>query len=50
MDIRRGNFSKLVQNQLGVGHIVAQVFFFQSLEAFVFTGIHTTPGFAHQIS
>ena len=31
MDILCGYFGKHVQNQLGVGHIVAQVFFFQLL-------------------
>jgi len=44
-----GHFGQHVQHQLGVGHVVAQVFFFQALVLFVVADAQAAPGAAHQV-
>ncbi len=48
-NIGGGHFSQHVQHQLGVGHVVAQVFFFQALVLFVVADVQAAPGAAHQV-
>ena len=49
-DFFGGKFCQHIEHQLLIGHIIAQIFLFQSFELFIFLGGHITPCLINNVS